>query len=255
VGPTPRFSPTPIFADKALALGASCVKLDEMTRAFSAFAENGVLTEPIYVRRILDRSGRVLRDNAVYEDIALPKESTWAHFFSDSLTKKGAGDCATNAWLTSRLLEEVVSKGHSGSLRATKIPAAGKTGTSSATMDVWFVGYTSQWMTTTWLGGRPARNRQLGYKDAAYMLTVPMFASFVYATQANSNLSAIPWSKPDGVLAADNGGPLPGQPAPPLPRAVRMPARRRLDSPWCPCKKQAPFEQGERTWRKPRKQP
>ena len=34
---------TPIIPDQALALGASCSRMDEMTRAFSAFARNGVL--------------------------------------------------------------------------------------------------------------------------------------------------------------------------------------------------------------------
>ena len=34
-------SPRKIFADDALALGASCTKLDEMTRAFTVFARNG----------------------------------------------------------------------------------------------------------------------------------------------------------------------------------------------------------------------
>jgi membrane peptidoglycan carboxypeptidase len=35
---------TPIIADQALALGASCTRIDELTRAFSAFARNGSLS-------------------------------------------------------------------------------------------------------------------------------------------------------------------------------------------------------------------
>jgi len=120
------------------------------------------------------------------------------------------------AWLTSRLLEEVVENGHSGSLRAIKLPTAGKTGTSSATMDTWFVGYTSRWMTTSWIGDE-LRQRPLGTKDAAYMLTVPMFARFVYETERDLPLRPIPWDRPAGVKSGDNGGPLPGQKPPPQP--------------------------------------
>src|SRR5438128_1366605 len=142
-----------------------------------------------------------------------------------------AGQCSPavlpprTAWLTSRLLQEVVEKGHSGALRSVKIPAAGKTATSSATMDVWFVGYTSRWMTTTWLGDE-LRQRPLGYKDAAFMLTVPMFARFVYETEHDFPLRAIPWERPLGVKAGDNGGPLPGQTPPPLPGDLQPPAKK-----------------------------
>ena len=48
---------TPIIPDQALALGASCMRIDELTRAFAVFARNGALVDPVYVRRVLDRSG------------------------------------------------------------------------------------------------------------------------------------------------------------------------------------------------------
>ena len=50
-------SPTKIIPDQALALGASCARTDELTRAFAAFARNGVLVDPVYVRRVRDRDG------------------------------------------------------------------------------------------------------------------------------------------------------------------------------------------------------
>ena len=201
--------------DKALALGASCVRVDEMTRAFSAFAKNGPLVEPVYVRRVLDREGNVLEDHSVYWDPMLPGGAKLDRLVAGVPRGKPVIAPRT-AWLTSRLLEDVVSKGHSGSLRAVKLPAAGKTGTSSNTMDVWFVGYTSRWMTTTWMGD-DLRQRPLGFKDAAYMLTVPMYARFLYEVAHDQPLRAIPWERPAGVNKTDNGGPLPGQKPPPLP--------------------------------------
>ena len=99
---------------------------------------------------------------------------------------------------------------------AVKLPSAGKTGTSSNTMDVWFVGYTSRWMTTTWMGD-DLRQRPLGFKDAAYMLTLPLYARWLYEVGKEQPLRAIPWERPPGVKATDNGGPLPGQKPPPLP--------------------------------------
>jgi membrane carboxypeptidase/penicillin-binding protein len=111
------------------------------------------------------------------------------------------------AWLTSQLLRRVVTKGHAPALRSTGLPAAGKTGTSSATMDVWFVGYTSRWMTTTWIGD-DKRQRPLGHKDAAFMLTVPMFARYMTEVTAGQRLQDVPWQRPKGVKASDTGGTL-----------------------------------------------
>ena len=101
----------------------------------------------------------------------------------------------------------MVSRGHSQSLRAIGLPAAGKTGTSSATMDTWFVGYTSRWMTTTWIGDDKYQ-RALGYKDAAFMLNVPMFARYIWEVAASQPLQEIPWERPRGVKPGDKGGAL-----------------------------------------------
>ena len=67
---------TKIFADDALALGASCSKLDEMARAFTVFARNGKWwprptgkeKDWVYVRRILDRDGNTIEDNTLADD-------------------------------------------------------------------------------------------------------------------------------------------------------------------------------------------
>jgi hypothetical protein len=71
-------------------------------------------------------------------------------------------------------------------------------------------------MTTTWMGD-DLRQRPLGYKDAAYMLTVPLFARYLYEVARDQPLRKIPWQTPSGVKPNDNGGPLPGQKPPPLP--------------------------------------
>ena len=111
------------------------------------------------------------------------------------------------AWLTSILLRHVVTAGHAPSIRSSGLFAAGKTGTSSATMDTWFVGYTSRWMTSTWIGD-DLRERPLGHKDAAFMLTVPMFARYMTEVTAGQPLQDIPWERPPGVKADDTGGKL-----------------------------------------------
>jgi len=115
----------------------------------------------------------------------------------------------------------VVTKGHASSLRSSGLLVAGKTGTSSATMDTWFVGYTSRSMITTWIGD-DRRERPLGYKDAAFMLTVPMAARFLSETTAGQPLRDIPWERPAGVRANDTGGNLSCEKQETVARSSRM---------------------------------
>ncbi len=200
----------------SLALGASCVHIDEITKAFSVFARNGRPSSPVTVRRVIDRQGRIIEDHSSYDDPWLPAR--------DKLDRVAAVAGVTvepvidprAAYLTSKLLREIVTTGHSGPIRATRILSAGKTGTSSRTSDVWFIGYTSKWMTTAWIGD-DTYQRQLGYKDASFMLSVPMWARYMaqVAPPELMPLEEIPWDKPAKVKPTDIGGPLKAGFAPP----------------------------------------
>ena len=198
---------TPIIPDQALALGASCTRIDELTRAFSAFARNGSLSEPVYVRRVRDRAGQVLEDNSAVSDPMGAPDLRLDRMVA--LAGKRTKDVIPprTAWLTSQLMRRVVTKGHAPALRSSGLLVGGKTGTSSATMDSWFVGYTSRWMTTSWIGD-DRRERPLGFKDAAFMLSVPMTARYLYEVTAGQQLKDIPWERPPGVKATDTGGTL-----------------------------------------------
>ncbi len=200
----------------SLALGASCVHMDDMTRAFAVFARNGKPIEPTFVRRVIDRTGRVVEDHAAWDDPWLEGDERLDRQAALMGKEPAPVIDPRTAWLTSKLLREVVTQGHSGPIRATKIVAAGKTGTSSRTSDVWFYGYTSRWMATAWLGD-DKYERQLGYKDASFMLSVPMWARFMYAAAGEQPLEDIPWERPAKVKATDIGGPLKKDFPPPPP--------------------------------------
>jgi penicillin-binding protein 1A len=198
----------------SLALGASCTHIDEITRAFSVLANSGKRIDPVLVRRVIDRRGRVIEDHTRWDDAWLDRGSRHDRIAAT------AGDAppqvidARTAYLTSKLMREIVTLGHSAPIRATKVISAGKTGTSSRTSDVWFIGYTSRWMATAWIGD-DKYERQLGYKDASFMLTVPMWARFIYHASGDRPLVEIPWDKPAKVKATDTGGPLKQGFAPP----------------------------------------
>src|SRR5438045_8047906 len=58
------------------------------------------------------------------------------------------------AWMTSQLMEQVLTTGTAASAKSLgfRLPAAGKTGTTNDYKDAWFVGYTSQLTCGVWVG-------------------------------------------------------------------------------------------------------
>lgn len=183
---------TPIIPDKALALGASCVRMDEMNTAFAVFARNGRALRPVTIRRIRDAFGRIVEDHTWPSDPML----TTGERMDRMITLLGHRDQQAiptqAAYRTSILLRKVITDGHNETIRDIGFPAAGKTGTASNTMDTWFAGYTSRWAVLSWLGDEKYE-RPLGDNDAAYVTTSPQWGRFMYDVARFAPHREIPW--------------------------------------------------------------
>jgi penicillin-binding protein 1A len=220
-----------VSLDDALALGASCSYPDEMARAFTVFARNGAWwPRPdekswVYVRRIVDRRGNVVEDNSVPEDPQLLAGDRFDRLAAVGGRVAQQAIPARTAFLTSRLLAHEVEYGFANILRATQINAAGKTGTSSATGDNWFIGYTSKFTTLVWMGD-DHKERALGKNDAAYMTVVPLWARYMYEEARGFPNPTIPWAVPPGVKAEDRGDHTKGQHGPQMDLIFRPPSKK-----------------------------
>src|SRR5690606_37141077 len=213
---------------KGLSLGASCVRLDELTGGFAVFARGGSRQDPIYLRRIIDKRG-VLRldqrhpiDGAV--DVA-GRIDRMAALAGDP--PRQLLDARSN-FLINRLLREVVTAGTATRAGHIGAPAAGKSGTASGrykrdgrwddlTTDTWFVGYTSSHVTTAWMGFDHRDERSLGDEDASYTTAIPLWADFMEVVVADREHDKVPAHTPEGigrlVVDATRGGPpIPGMP-------------------------------------------
>jgi penicillin-binding protein 1A len=203
---------TKIFADDALALGASCSKLDEMARAFTVFARNGAwwprpegkTQNWVYVRRIVDRAGNTVEDNTFPDDPQLAAADRFDRLAATAGTTAPQAIPPRTAYLMTRLLAHEVIYGFANVLRATGVYAAGKTGTSSATHDTMFIAYTSKFTTLVWMGD-DKKERALGKSDAAYMTVVPLWSRYMYEAARNYPNAEIPWVVPAGVNPKDRG--------------------------------------------------
>jgi penicillin-binding protein 1A len=117
--------------DLSIALGSSGVSLLELTKAYSVFANHGYMVEPVFITKIVDREGNVLEEMAPERIKVIEK---------------------TTAYLMTHLLEGVVKHGTGWRVKALNRPVAGKTGTTNNLFDAWFMGYTPQYITGTWVG-------------------------------------------------------------------------------------------------------
>lgn len=207
---------TPIHADKALALGASCIHTDELTRAFATFARGGSQRSPRYIRQILDRRGHRVEDHSAITDPLLEEDHRLDRLWATSRDSPRQLIDPKTAFLTTKLLRDSVLRGIAGRCRIVPIPTAGKGGTSSDTMDVWFVGLTSRWAATAWIGD-DTYQRPLGTKEASYTSAIPMWANFMKRATAQWPAREIPLERPEGLetatIDATSGGlPVEGQP-------------------------------------------
>jgi penicillin-binding protein 1A len=225
---------TKIFADDALALGASCSKLDEMARAFTVFARlgtwwpraDGKEKDWVYVRRIIDRQGNAIEDNTVAEDPELGASDRFDRFAELAGIKPPQVISPRTAFLMTRLLAHEVEFGFANVLRATGVQAAGKTGTSSATHDNLFIAYTSKFTTLVWMGD-DKKERALGKLDAAYLTVVPLWARYMYEAARNYPNPKIPWAVPPGVKREDRGDHTKGEKAPEPMELIYKPAPKK----------------------------
>jgi penicillin-binding protein 1A len=226
---------TKIFPDDALALGASCSKLDEMARAFTVFARQGAWwPRPagneqswVYVRRIVDRAGNTVEDNTVAEDPQLPTADRFDRVAALAGVEAPQAIPARAAFLMTKLLAREVEYGFASILRATQVNAAGKTGTSSSTFDNMFIAYTSKFTTLVWMGD-DKRVRALGKSDAAYLTVVPLWARYMYETARGYPNPPIPWVIPPGLRADDRGDHSKGVRGPQMDLIFRPPPKKNV---------------------------
>jgi penicillin-binding protein 1A len=143
---------TPVKLELGSALGSSCVNLWELTNVYALFARYGDRRGSAFVKRVLDRDGRVLEDHANWRDPWIPLSARLAAGLAEvSRTREQAMDPRT-AYTLVHLMREVATVGTGA--RAAKLgkPAAGKTGTTNDSFDTWFMGFTHDLATGVWLG-------------------------------------------------------------------------------------------------------
>lgn len=128
-GITSKIDPVP-----SLALGVPDISLFEMLGAYTMFPNEGVNVKPIYITRIEDKNGTLLKSFVpVQKELINP----------------------TTAYKMVKMMQGVVDYGTAVRMRykyKVEGDIAGKTGTTNEQADAWFIGYTPQLLAGAWVG-------------------------------------------------------------------------------------------------------
>ena len=172
---------TDIRAVDAIALGTSEVYPLEMVAAYSALSNKGVYSKPFAITKIEDRYGNVIKDYFPERSEVLSEET---------------------AFLMTSMMQTVMDRGTGGSARwkyKFNRPAAGKTGTTQAWSDAWFVGYTPQIAAGCWFGVDDFRV-PLGPGQDGSRAALPAWAKFMKAAHDTLDLPILKFEKPSGII-------------------------------------------------------
>ena len=119
----------------SLCLGPCEISVAEMVDAYTAFPNKGIRVEPLYVTRIEDTNGNVIKKFT----------PQMKEIFSE-----------TTAYKMIYMMRAVVDGGTGSRLRSRyglNMPVGGKTGTTQNNSDGWFMGYTPSLVSGVWVGG------------------------------------------------------------------------------------------------------
>lgn len=161
----------------SLALGTSEVDLLELTSAYGTLGAGGVRAEPLFVKRVEDRNGKVLEENSIYREETLSPQA---------------------AYMMTNMLESVVNEGTGVGARLMGLaePCAGKTGTTDDYTDGWFLGYTPEIVVGVWTGFD--EKKTMGRNMTGAKVSLPTWTDVMKAYYHDHH--ADPFVQPEGIV-------------------------------------------------------
>lgn len=124
-----------------LCLGVADISIAEMVGAYTAFANKGIQTDPMFVTRIEDNNGNIISKGFSPRTSEIIKEET-SYKMIEML--RGVMDQGTGLRLRTRMYPYCIGY---------ETQVAGKTGTTQNNSDGWFMGFVPKLITGVWVGG------------------------------------------------------------------------------------------------------
>ncbi len=196
--------------DLSLALGSGVLTPLEIATGYAVFANNGFRIEPWFIERIEDPDGEALYQAepatvcAFCERMTDDERAEQAAFVGpprrDEQVPVNIAPrvvTAQNVYLMRSMMRDVIQRGTARRARVLNRPdLAGKTGTTNDQHDAWFSGFSSDLVTTVWVGfDRP---QPLGERETGGRAALPMWID--YMREALKGLPPRPLERPPGLV-------------------------------------------------------
>ncbi len=158
----------------SIALGSLSVRLIEMVRAYASFDNYGLLPEPIFITRVVDRYGKTLYESK-------PKLKRVAN--------------TVDTFILTGMLKNVIGYGTGRKARVINRPLAGKTGTTNDYKDAWFIGFSPDLVCGVWVGYD--NNRTIFKGATGARAALPIWITFMNSALRQKDVKTFPI--PNGV--------------------------------------------------------
>ena len=166
------------------AIGTASVRPLDMASAYGVIANGGASVKPRFVQRVEDNAGHTV--------------------FTPRVTAPQYALDTRVSFVLRDMMRDVVERGTATAVRnyvPSRIPVAGKTGTTNGSTDVWFVGMTPELVGAVWVGYDTPRPIA-GGQAAGGKIAAPIFGRTVQAYYAAGRATR-PWTPPVGVVSAE----------------------------------------------------
>jgi penicillin-binding protein 1A len=140
------------------------------------FPNKGIYIKPISFTKILDKDGNVIFENKPEKSKVLSEQVSY---------------------LMVDIMKGVVRGGTGGNAALSRMPVAGKTGTTTKNVDAWFTGYSPYYTTSVWIGHDEPK--PMNFTGGSY----PAKIWKVIMEEAHKNLKVKDFERPGGLVSVD----------------------------------------------------
>ncbi|HIE33050.1 MAG TPA: PBP1A family penicillin-binding protein, partial [Thermodesulfobacteriaceae bacterium] len=205
------FDKSSLPRDLSLALGSGAVTPLEVATGYAVFANIGFHVKSWFIERIEDPDGGVLYEAAPAtvcghceeERTDIARETQMAFVGPPRRDEQIPINIAPrvvtaqNVYLMRSMMRDVIQRGTARRARVLqRSDLAGKTGTTNDQHDAWFSGFSSDLVTTVWVGfDRP---QPLGDRETGGRAALPMWID--YMREALKGLPSRPLERPPGLV-------------------------------------------------------
>ena len=180
----------------SMSLGAGETTLLKLTNAYGMIVNGGKKITPTLIDRVQDRRGKTIvkHDKRTCKNCDTGSSSNQIPRIA-SLDSRKKIISAGSAYQMTSMLKGAVERGTGVVIKSLKRNLAGKTGTTNANTDAWFIGFSSDLVVGVFVGfDKP---RPLGFKETGSSVAAPIFKNFMKKTLKNK--PDIPFRRPPGI--------------------------------------------------------